>query len=258
VKPQLANWLIVSIQLMDLMIFSLQDDGFDVCAIDTLDGLLNVSDDWATVDKPDYESESNPCPLGLTTLMTRNVVNTESVALKLAAASEGSSPELVASKPRPTILRPSLHLRRCQSLIDPPKRSPEQRKSASDLVDFTSPVSRMSFKRPAEPVGCDNLAKKSKHSSDDLPGCSGVIASRVCVINDTSNMTADGRSRLLLPTVPGSGKNRDLNNVDCHSVADLIRGKFDDQVRTLFIELPGHLSQKEWYFSVTRPYLPSA
>ena len=210
-----------------------QDDGFDVCAIETLDGLFNDSDDWSTAKQSDEDPESNPCPLVLTTLMSRSVVLDESAALKLAAASDGSSPELPASKPRPTILRPSLQLRRCQSLIDPPKRSPEQRKSASELVDFTSPVSRTSFKRPAEPNVFENSAKKFRPSDDPLP-CTGVVASPVCVVDDLSNMTADGLHRLLLPTVSGSGKNRDLNNIECHAVADLIRGKFDDQVRVSF------------------------
>ena len=213
-----------------------QDDGFDVCAINSLDGLFNESGDWSA-EKSDSDPESNPCPLVLTTLMSRSVVLDESAALKLAAASEGSSPELLAppaSKSRPSISRPSLHLRRCQSLIDPPKRSPEQRKSASELIDFTSPVSRVGFKRPAEPIDCPNSGKKHRPCCENP--CSSVIPSRVCVINDTSNMTADGRRRLLLPTVPGSGNNSDLNNVDCHSLADLIRGKYDDQVRSLSIQ----------------------
>lgn len=36
--------------------------------------------------------------------------------------------------------------------------------------------------------------------------------------------------QLLLPTVLGNSNNRDLNNIDCETLADLMTGKFKDQV----------------------------
>jgi hypothetical protein len=56
------------------------------------------------------------------------------------------------------------------------------------------------------------------------------VASRVCSVADVSDLTADGGRQLLLPIVPGSAKNRDLNNVDCHTLAQLITGRYDEEV----------------------------
>ena len=44
-------------------------------------------------------------------------------------------------------------------------------------------------------------------------------------------MTGDRSRKLSLPTVVGSGRSsKELSNIDCHTMADLLRGKYDDKV----------------------------
>lgn len=54
---------------------------------------------------------------------------------------------------------------------------------------------------------------------------------KACSLADVPNLTGDRSRSLTLPTVPGSGRTaKNLVNVDCHTVADLINGKFNDKI----------------------------
>ena len=49
--------------------------------------------------------------------------------------------------------------------------------------------------------------------------------------SDVPNLTGDRSRKLSLPTVFGSGRSsKTLDNVDCHTMADLLRGKYDDKI----------------------------
>ena len=54
---------------------------------------------------------------------------------------------------------------------------------------------------------------------------------KACSLADVPNLTGD-RSRVLsLPTVTGSrGNARELINIDCHTLADVLRGKYDHKI----------------------------
>lgn len=54
---------------------------------------------------------------------------------------------------------------------------------------------------------------------------------RACSLADVPNLTGDRSRKLSLPTVFGSGRSsKTLDNVDCHTMADLLRGKYDDKI----------------------------
>ena len=192
----------------------------------------------------------------MTSLINNKWINDESAELKLLASSEGASPALVpikksstvASK-NPTISSPNHHLRRCTSMVElpsePTKLSPDHQKPVSEIPDFTSPVSRTGFKRPApfsSSGQCKTSCKRRKPERTSCPYLTTPSTSmdsivRVCSLTDKPNLTADGSRQLLLPTVLGNNNNRDLNNIDCHALAKLIEGHYSDQVRhqsTLF------------------------
>jgi len=44
--------------------------------------------------------------------------------------------------------------------------------------------------------------------------------------DEQSNLTADTRSQLALPTVKGASKNHDLKNIDCHTMANVLEGRY--------------------------------
>ena len=120
----------------------------------------------------------------------------------------------------------SLPFRRFNSVIE----RPDSRESISK--GFTSPVSKNSFKRPADLI--EPECKKPKACVDQpSPLPASVITIDDCIdsFSDNQNLTADGLHKLLLPTVAGNAGNHDLNNVDCRVVADLINGRYKDQVR---------------------------
>lgn len=47
---------------------------------------------------------------------------------------------------------------------------------------------------------------------------------------DLNNLTGDTRSQLSLPTVKGAAKNHDLKNVDCHTLANVLAGKYRSKI----------------------------
>lgn len=54
---------------------------------------------------------------------------------------------------------------------------------------------------------------------------------KACSLADVPNLTGDRSRALTLPTIPGSGRTaKNLVNVNCHTVADLINGKFNDKI----------------------------
>ena len=54
---------------------------------------------------------------------------------------------------------------------------------------------------------------------------------KACQLADQPNLTGDRTRQLILPTVPGtSGKGKNLVNINCHTLADLLKGKYDDKV----------------------------
>lgn len=48
--------------------------------------------------------------------------------------------------------------------------------------------------------------------------------------DDQSNITGDTRCELSLPTVKGSSKNYDLKNIDCHTLANVLQGRYKSQI----------------------------
>jgi hypothetical protein len=170
-------------------------------------------------------------------LISNKWINDESIELKLLSATEGASPALVSTKKSLTVIKsptfssPTHHLRRCTSMIEKP---------VSEIPDFTSPVSRPGFKRPAAPHSNSaegkTSSKRRKHG--ERTSCPFLTTSstsmdsivRVCSLTDKPNLTADGIRQLLLPTVLGSNNNRDLNNIDCHALAKLVEGHYSNQV----------------------------
>jgi len=55
---------------------------------------------------------------------------------------------------------------------------------------------------------------------------------KACLLADEPNLTGDRSRNLCLPTVTGVGRNaKNFNsNVDCHTLSDLLHGKYEDQV----------------------------
>ena len=180
----------------------------------------------------------------ITSLINNKLVINESVSKRLDAAKEGASPDFVVSRKRskipPTNSRPSLQLRRCTSNVENGTTSPDHLIPAN--LDSTSPVSRTCSKRPGSlstDVELKSMAKrrstgdqltrpfmKSSQSLDSIP--------RFCSLTGKPSLTADASRQLLLPTVLSATKNRSLNNVDCHAVADLLNGRYSEQVSLFY------------------------
>jgi len=54
---------------------------------------------------------------------------------------------------------------------------------------------------------------------------------RALSLTDVPNLTGDKSRCLSLPTVQGNGKNaKNLDHLDCHTLADLLQGKYDDKI----------------------------
>ena len=112
------------------------------------------------------------------------VINLDkATSLKLISTQEGCSPAFepvnrIQSVASPTQSGKSsgsfFKFRRSISMVE--RRtipaSPDHNKHASALLDFTSPVSRNTFKRPAIPPSPDEeiAAKKSRHEDPDSNG----------------------------------------------------------------------------------------
>lgn len=80
----------------------------------------------------------------------------------------------------------------------------------------------MSMLNPAE-------AERALASADQyLAACSKLS-------DDQSNITGDTRCELSLPTVKGSSKNHDLKNIDCHTMANVLQGRYKSQIATVRI-----------------------
>ena len=186
-------------------------------------------------------------------LMANKLILDNDTMTKLKAAEQGSSPVLpVQREVRLTShvdknVMASHHLRRSISMLETrssdnyfsAKLSPEHQKPVSDILDLTSPVSRVTFKRPAIPCSSsddvdENQVSKRRKTVDSrptlmsCPSMDNIV--RVHCQPDKQNLTADGSRKLLLPTVVGNTNNRDLNNIDCHAMAALINGEYSDQV----------------------------
>ena len=59
---------------------------------------------------------------------------------------------------------------------------------------------------------------------------------KACSLADVPNLTGDRSRALCLPTVPGTGRSaKNLVNITCHTVADLIKGKYSDKVASFRI-----------------------
>ena len=165
--------------------------------------------------------------------------------------------------------------RRCMSMVEQPSPSQRSPPPSNDVTDFTSPVSRHSgtagFKRPIAPLllsediaesasSSQGPSKKRRPLNEGMRSCSSPaigegktqrVLSRsksmldpaaaaqimhACnLVDDQANLTGDTRSQLSLPTVKGSAKNHDLKNVDCHTLANVIAGKYDDKIAKLRI-----------------------
>ena len=123
---------------------------------------------------------------------------------------------------------------------------PETKKFEKDGEIF----SKLRLKRPAEfssgeensSETADGSASKRRHidatsSSSSLSKASLDVTVARSLVVDQSNLTSDGRRQLLLPTVAGMSSNGDLNNIDCHVLADLLNGKFDHQVDAFALKL---------------------
>ena len=137
------------------------------------------------------------------------------------------------------LIRKPLQLRRCFSMIECSEFLPETKK----FERGGEIVSKLRLKRPAEfssgeensSETADGSASKRRHidatsSSSSFSKASLDVTVARSLVVDQSNLTSDGRRQLLLPTVAGMSNNGDLNNIDCHVLADLLNGKFDHQV----------------------------
>ena len=176
---------------------------------------------------------------------------------KLVLTSGDKSLPDSSSFPKIQTSKLALCLRRANSMIDQPKSSPEQAKPVSNFPDFTSPVSRASFKRPADPCSSQKelMKKPRKTIESPCPISKASIEKRMFCNADSQNLTADGSRQLLLPTVLGNANNRDLNNIDCHALAELINGRFDDEVCFNWICLKSPVKLK-WIFLPRKLLLP--
>jgi hypothetical protein len=188
-------------------------------------------------------------------LMDNKLIMDNDTMTKLKEAEQGSSPvlpvqrevKLTTTSHVDKNVMGSHHLRRSISMLETrssdnyfsAKLSPEHQKPVSDILDFTSPVSRVTFKRPALPCSSsddvdENPASKRRKNVDTRPALMSCPSMdnivRVHCQPDKQNLTADGSRKLLLPTVLGNTNNRDLNNIDCHAMAALINGEYADQV----------------------------
>lgn len=119
--------------------------------------------------------------------------------------------------------------------------------------DMTSPLSRpfASFKRPNAPLqplstNVENPSKKIKRGLDSPQIAKPMLQlslseseaniKKACSLADVPNLTGDRSRPLSLPTVPGSGRAaKNMVNIDCHTMADLLNGKFEDKVASFRI-----------------------
>jgi len=149
------------------------------------------------------DDESSPF---LSSLMKNRMVLSmdKATTLKLMSSEEGSSPALESSSRIQSIVSPLAaragnsssgggggrlgglsKFRRCISMVERASvpASPDQRKTVASLLDFTSPVSRNTFKRPAVPPNPDELclAKKPRTDSDESGGLSRMTKSASCL-----------------------------------------------------------------------------
>ena len=144
------------------------------------------------------------------------------------------------------LIRKPLQLRRCFSMIECSEFLPETKKFERGGEIF----SKLRLKRPAEfssgeensSETMDGSSSKRRHidatsSSSSLSKASLDVTVARSLVVDQSNLTSDGRRQLLLPTVAGMSSNGDLNNIDCHVLADLLNGKFDHQVDAFALKL---------------------
>lgn len=54
---------------------------------------------------------------------------------------------------------------------------------------------------------------------------------KACSLADEPNLTGDRSRKLSLPTISGSGRSaKSLNNIDCHTLANLINGRYSDKI----------------------------
>ena len=141
----------------------------------------------------------------LSSLMKNRMVLSmdKATTLKLMSSEEGSSPALDSSNRIQSIVSPLAaagrssgsggssrlggfsKFRRCISMVERASvpASPDQRKPVSALLDFTSPVSRNTFKRPAVPPNPDEAcqAKKPRTDSSESIGQPRLTKSASCL-----------------------------------------------------------------------------
>ena len=64
-------------------------------------------------------------------------------------------------------------------------------------------------------------------------------------------LTGDRSRKLSLPTVVGSGRSsKELSNIDCHTMADLLRGKYDDKVASYRIIDARYCLEQSQYLTI--------
>ena len=146
-----------------------------------------------------------------------------------AAAADMTSP---LSRPFASFKRPSV---------------PLQPLSQNNQTSITEPCKKirrgMSMKEPLKIDMSQTLPRAASTSNLDSPQIakpmlqlslseSEANIKKACSMADVPNLTGDRSRNLCLPTVPGVGRNaKNFNsNVDCHTLADLLHGKYEDKV----------------------------
>lgn len=146
-----------------------------------------------------------------------------------AAAADMTSP---LSRPFASFKRPSV---------------PLQPLSQNNQTSITEPCKKirrgMSMKEPLKIDMSQTLPRAASTSNLDSPQIakpmlqlslseSEANIKKACSMADVPNLTGDRSRNLCLPTVTGVGRNaKNFNsNVDCHTLADLLHGKYEDQV----------------------------
>lgn len=108
-------------------------------------------------------------------------------------------------------LQPPKRLKRSESLNDS--------KSASNLVSLSLPkIDSPQISRPFLQMSLNSQSEAN--------------IKKACSLADEPNLTGDRSRKLILPTVPGSGSSsaKTLVNINCHTMADLVKGKYSDRV----------------------------
>jgi len=122
----------------------------------------------------------------------RRCLQDKATSLKLMSCEEGCSPALEPVNRIEGLVSPRasgsggtggrggnfFKFRRCISMVErrtPVPASPDQRTKVSGLLDFTSPVSRNTFKRPAIPPSPDETSLAKKARNDDKVSVSQIF-----------------------------------------------------------------------------------